>query len=215
MKDEGRRMKKQLDGRNRAKACLLCVIRLLLSSFLLPPSSFSLAFGQPDFKVVPSAEATPEGGIVNILMIQTEKERFELQIPKEYGTQIRQNDQSIVFTSLTGSSVITVKMTTNYAGALPKMESLRDQVAKKFAAASLVQTSPCVTSCGTGLLFDLFQPLPGNLTMRMRDGYVAFAEGSFEFTLSCDLREYDKHRLAFAWLLNSFRLQAEPVKKEP
>ena len=51
--------------------------------------------------------------------------------------------------------------------------------------------------------------------MRMRDGYVAFAEGSFEFTLSCDLREYDKHRLAFAWLLNSFRLQAEPVKKEP
>jgi hypothetical protein len=51
--------------------------------------------------------------------------------------------------------------------------------------------------------------------MRMRVGYVAFKEGSFEFILSCDNREYDQHRLSFAWLLNSFRLQAEPAIKNP
>jgi hypothetical protein len=54
----------------------------------------------------------------------------------------------------------------------------------------------------------------GNLTMRIRDGYLAFPEGSFEFTLLCDLREYDKNRLSFAWLLNSFRLQPQSVTKK-
>jgi hypothetical protein len=92
---------------------------------------------------------------------------------------------------------------------------LRDLVAGKYPSASLVQSSPCYTACGAGLLFDLFQPAAGNLTMRIRNGYVSFPEGSFEFTLSCDSREYDKHRLAFAWLLNSFLLQPEPVKKDP
>jgi hypothetical protein len=93
------------------------------------------------------------------------------------------------------------------------MEALRDQVARNYPTASLVQTATCYTSCGAGLLFDLFQPAAGNLTLRMRVAYVSFAEGSFEFTLSCDMREYDSNRLSFAWLLNSFRLQSEPAKK--
>jgi hypothetical protein len=106
-------------------------------------------------------------------------------------------------------------MSTNYAGALPKMEVLRDQVAQKYSTASLVQTSPCHTSCGVGLLFDLFQPAAGNSTMRIRDGYISFPEGSFEFTLSCDAKEYDKNRLSFAWLLNSFRLQTPSATTNP
>jgi hypothetical protein len=173
------------------------------------------AFGQAEFKVYPSTEATPEGGIAKILVIQTEKEHFQLRVPKDYGMQIRQNDQSIVFTSQTGNSIITLKMSTNYAGALPKMDDLRNQVAEKYSTASLVQTSACHTSCGTGLLFDLFQPAAGNLTMRIRDGFVSFPEGSFEFTLSCDSRDYDKNRLSFGWLLNSFRLQSQSGKTNP
>jgi hypothetical protein len=173
------------------------------------------AFGQPDFRAYPSTETTTEGGIVNILVIQVENEHFQLRTPKDYGAQIRQNDQSIVFTSQSGASVIAVKMSTNFAGSLPKMETLRDQVAQKYATASLVQTSSCHTSCGLGLLFDLFQPAAGNSTMRIRDGFVSFPEGSFEFTLSCDSREYDKNRLSFAWLLNSFRLQSQSAKTNP
>jgi hypothetical protein len=171
------------------------------------------ALGQPEFKVSSSTETTREGGNVNMLIIQTDNEHFQLRVPKNYGAQAHPNDQSIIFTSENGSSVITIKMSTNYPGALPKMETLRDLVARKYATASLVQTTRCYTDCGTGLLFDLFQPAAGNLTMRIKDGYVSYAEGSFEFTLSCDSKEYDKNRLSFAWLLNSFRLRPESAKK--
>jgi hypothetical protein len=215
MKDERRRMKKKHNSRELAKKCLLCLIQLFVSSFILHPSSFSSAFAQPAFKVYPSTESTQEGGDVNILVIQTDNERFALRVPKGYGSQVHQFDQSIVFTSQTGSSIITVKMSTNYAGALPKQEELRAQVAKKYATASLVQTTPCFTACGAGLRFELFQPAAGNLTIRIRDAYVAFPEGSFEFTLSCDSQDYDKNQLSFSWLLNSFRLQSEPAKKNP
>jgi hypothetical protein len=187
-------------------------VRLWLSAFVLLP--FCL-MAQPQFKVYPSVETVTEGGDVSILVIQTDNERFELRVPRNYGAKVRQSDQSIVFTSQTGTSVITVTMSTNYAGALPKMEDLRDQVAKKHPSASLVQTSSSFTGFGKGLLFDLFQPEAGDLTLRMRDAYVSFAEGSFEFTLSCNVRDYDKNRLSFAWLLNSFRLQSESAKKNP
>jgi hypothetical protein len=173
------------------------------------------AHGQSEFKVYPSTENEVEGGTVSILVIQTETQRFQVRVPKGYGSQVRQNDQSIVFSSQAGNSIITMKMSTNYAGSLPKMEELRDQVARKYSTASLVQTSPCHTSGGTGLLFDLFQPAAGDLTMRIRDGYVSFPEGSFEFTLSCDARDYDKNRLSFAWLLNSFRLQPQTATTNP
>jgi hypothetical protein len=213
--EEGRRKNKAHHGHDRGKPCLLRVGRLLLLSFILFPFSLPQAFGQPEFRVFPSTEATAEGGNVNILVIQTDNEHFQLRVPKKYSAQVHQSEQTIVLTSQNASSVITLKMTTNYAGALPKMETLRDEVAKKYATASLVQTSPCYTSCGAGLLFDLFQPVGGNLTVRMRDAYVAFPEGSFEFTLSCDVREYDQHRLSFSWLLNSFRLQAKPAIMNP
>jgi hypothetical protein len=173
------------------------------------------AFGQSEFKVYPTTESTGEGGIVSIMVIQTDTQHFQIRVPKGYGSQVRQNDQSIVFSSVNGNSIITMKWSTNYAGSLPKMEDLRDQVARRYPSASLVQTSPCHTSCGGGLLFDLFQPAAGNLTMRIRDGYVSFPEGSMEFTLSCDSRDYDKNRLSFTWLLNSFRLQPQSVTPNP
>jgi hypothetical protein len=156
-----------------------------------------------------------EGGNVSILILQTGKRQFEMRVPVKYGVQVYPGQQSIVFASETGSSVITVKMTTNYPGALPKMEELRDLVARKHATASLVQTSPCYADCGQGLLFDLFQPAANNSMVRIRDAYISFPEGSFEFTLSCDLREYDKNRISLVWLLNSFRQRPEPAKKRP
>jgi len=195
---------------------VLIMRRLRISTFLaLAAMGAGSAFGQADFRVYPSTETTAESGVVNILVIQVDNQHFQLRTPKDYGAQIHQNDQSIVFTSLNGASVITVKVSTNFAGSLPKMETLRDQVAQKYSTASLVQTSSCHTSCGMGLLFDLFQPAAGNSTMRIRDGFVSFPQGSFEFTLSCDSSDYDKSRLSFAWLLNSFRLQSQSANTNP
>jgi hypothetical protein len=189
-------------------------VRLLIFSFAFLPFSKAVAFTPPEFKVSSDTKATPEGDDAHIMVIQTAREQFEMRVPKNYGSQVNQDEQSIVFTAITGSSVITVRMSTNYAGVLPKMEELREQVARKYATASLVQASPCHSSYATGLLFDLFQPATGNLTMRIRDGFISFPEGSFEFTLSCDLRDYDANRLSFAWLLNSFQLQEDPARKK-
>jgi hypothetical protein len=156
-----------------------------------------------------------EGDNANILVIETGDQKFELSVPKKFGAQFDNGERSIVFTSQNGSSVMTVKMSTNYAVKLPKMEDLRDEVARQYPSASLVQSSPCHTSYGTGLLFDLFQPAAGGMTIRMRHGFISFPKGSFEFTLSCDVRDYDQNRLSYAWLLNSFRLQTEPARKDP
>jgi hypothetical protein len=172
------------------------------------------AFGQSVFKVYPSTVTRAEGGTSSILVIESGKKHFQVQPPLFYDTKIHQSEQSIVLTSENGTGVITIKASTNYAGALPKMEDLRDEVARKFPAASMAQGAPCFTAAGRGLVFDLFQPT-GNLTLRIRDAYVSFAEGSFEFTLSCDNQEYEKHRLDFSWLLNSFQLLPEPAKKTP
>lgn len=173
------------------------------------------ALAQPRFKVTPTIEAAPEMGNVNILVIQTDRQSFELRPPAHYAANVHQNDQSIAFVSDAGNCVITVRLTTNYAGTLPKMEHLRDTVARKYPTGSLVRTSTCHSGCGGGLLFDIFQPISKEAMVHIRDGFVSVAEGSFEFTFSCDARDYEKNRLAFAWMLNSFRLRPEPAKNTP
>ncbi len=186
-----------------------------LAWLLLVMGVVAPAWGQPLFRVIPSAITTAEGGQVNVLLIQAGEERFSLRVPKGYGTQVRVESRSILFTSENGVSSIAVQVTTNYPGALPKTQELRDTVAKKYPRASLVQTSPCLSEYGAGLCFDLFLPTEHNLTVRIREAYISYAEGSFEFTFTCNGADYDKSRLGFVWLLNSFRLQPEPAKKEP
>lgn len=186
----------------------------LFHVFALAALGVAPAIGQTSFKVYPSTEFATEGGISSILIIDTGKENFLFRVPRNYGAKIHQDDQSIVLTPEDGTSIITIKMSTNYAGQLPKMDDLRDEVARKFSAASMAQGSQCFTAAGTGLVFDLFQPA-GNLLMRIRDAYVSFPEGSFEFTMSCDNQQYEKNRLSYSWLLNSFKLQPPPAKKNP
>jgi len=207
--------KDQHDLPDRTEKRAPAAMRLLISSLILLPFSLALAADPPEFKVSASTEATAEGDNANILVIETGDKNFELRVPKKFGAEINTASQTIVFTSVTGSSVMTLKMSTNYAGKLPKMEDLRDEVAAKYPSASLVQTSPCHTSYATGFLFDLFQPAAGGMTIRMRDSFISFPKGSFEFTLSCDVRDYDQNRLSYAWLLSSFRLQVEPARKDP
>jgi len=172
------------------------------------------ALGQPVFKVDSSNEPTPEGASVSVLLVQTDHERFSLRLPKGYGAQVRQDGQSIEFTSASGSSIMTVQWSTNYPGALPQKQPLAETVAARHPLASLVQISTCYTAYATGLMFDLFQPTAGKPTLRMREAYVACPEGSIEFTLTCNLADYDKARLSFAWLLNSFRSADDTARKK-
>ncbi|MGA2177091.1 MAG: hypothetical protein ABSH38_19110 [Verrucomicrobiota bacterium] len=175
----------------------------------------SWAFGQPLFRVYPRTEVAGEGTRENVLLMEAGNERFELGVPRGYGTQIHLETLSIVFTSRTGASVISVQVSTNYPAALPKQEDLRNEVARKYPGASLVQSSVCFTDFGPGQCFELIRPVADGLTVRLRDAYVSYPEGSFEFTFTCNGADYDKEKLSFTRLLNSFRLQPEPAKKNP
>ena len=187
------------------KVCLL--ILLVFAAVVSAPA-------QPAFKVYPSEEKMMEGGTASLLIIETDHGRYSLRVPQEYGAQVHPSDHTVIFTAQNASSVITLKMTTNYAGKLPRQDELRDIVVQKFPTASFARASACYTSCGAGSVFEFFQPAAGNTTMRIKDAYLPFADGSFEFTLKCDSRDYDKNRLGFDWLLNSFRLQADTGIKQ-
>ncbi|HEX4120051.1 MAG TPA: hypothetical protein VH619_05425 [Verrucomicrobiae bacterium] len=172
----------------------------------------SCAFGQ-DFKVFSTYVQAHEGGGQRVLVMETDGRRFSIGSPKLYGSKIQPNDRKIVFTSTLCASVMTIRFTTNYAGKLPPRDNLRDEVAAKYPAASLVSSRVCYTDYGQGQYFELFQPTSGNLMLKMRDAYVAVPEGSVEFTLSCNGSDYDKQKLYFARLLNSFRCVPEDAKR--
>jgi hypothetical protein len=173
------------------------------------------AMAQSDFKATLTTVATAEGGSESVLLVETDNERFSLQAPRGYGSQTSPDTRSIVFASDAGKSVITVRFTTNYAGALPKQDKLRDQVAAGHPGASLVASSTAGTGIGPGQSFDLFQPAGTGLLLRIRDVFVAYPEGSVELTFSCNSAEFDKQKLGFMRQLNSFRLLPKDVKTNP
>ncbi|MGP8236888.1 MAG: hypothetical protein ACLQVW_15945 [Limisphaerales bacterium] len=154
---------------------------------------------QPSFAVIPATLPSAEGGSANVLLMEVGKAQFSLRVPNGYGIQVNEESRSIVFTAADGTSAITVRVTTNFPATLPRMEDLRDMVAKKYPGASVVQSGPCVSDYGTGLCFDFVQPAQNGLALRIRDAYVPCPTGSFEFIFSCNGDDYDKNRLSFAW----------------
>jgi hypothetical protein len=188
----------------------LAYLSLLLILTFSPPS-----FAQTPFKVIPGTAISAEGETVSVLLIQAGDDHFSLRIPKDYGTQVKPESHSITFTAESGVSLITVQVSPKYAGALPKTEELSDVVTKDHPGATLVQSAPCVSDYGPGLCFDLSIPERNNLTLRLSDAYIPYPAGSFEFIFSCNGADYDKNRLDFIWLLNSFRSQPKPAKTEP
>jgi len=172
----------------------------------------SSALGQ-DFKVYPSYIGSSEGGRHSILMVEMDGAQFSIGSPKLYGSQVFPDTRTIVFTSTLVASVMTVHFTTNYPGKLPEQDQLRDEVAAKYPTASLVSSSSCFTDFGQGQCFELFLPTGDGLMLRMRDAYVSHPAGSVEFTFSCNGADYDKQKLFFSRLLNSFQRVKESAKR--
>ena len=148
-----------------------------------------------------------------MLLIETDSHRFSIGAPVLYGRQVHLETGSIVFTSASGSSVMTIQFSTNYPGSLPPQDTLRDKVAANHPGASLVKSTVCYTDFGRGQDFELFQPTRDGLMLKLRDAYVSYPEGSVEFTLSSNGNDYDKEKRSFAHLLNSFRCMPENAKK--
>jgi hypothetical protein len=176
---------------------------------------FTAGPAHADFTVTPATITMTEGGTASILLMDTDNERFSIGCPRGYGSQTHFENRSIVFTSDSGATAITVQFSTNYAGVLPKQEALRDQVAANRPTASLVISSTAGTGLGPAQSFDLFQPAGNSLMLRIRDAYVAYPEGSVEFTFSCASADFDKKKVEFMLLLNSFRLLNKDTKINP
>jgi hypothetical protein len=191
-----------------ARRYLYCLMMFLSGA------SLSL-MAQADFTATATTVAMAEGGLQDILFVGADNERFSITIPRGYGSQARADIRSIIFTSANGDSMITVRFTTNYAGALPKKDRLSDAVAANHPGASLVSSSVVPTDFGPSQSFDLFQPAANGTLVRIRDAYVAYPEGSVELTFSCNSADFDKKKFGFARLLYSFRLLPKDAKTNP
>jgi len=182
---------------------------------MLALGATSSGLAQPDFGTTATTIAMTEGGTENILLVETDNERFSLSNPRGYGSQARPETRTIIFTAADGASVINIRFTTNYPGALPRQEKMRDQVAANHRAASLVASSPASTGFGPAQSFDLFQPAGNGLMLRTREVFASYPEGSVELTFSCNSADFDKLKREFGRLLNSFRLVPKDGKTNP
>src|SRR5579862_5548197 len=103
-----------------------------LPSLFLLMAALGPALAEPAFQVVPGTVNLAEGESAAVLLVQSGDDHFSLRIPQGSGTQVDQDARSIVFTHESGLSVITVRVTTNYPGTLPKTDYLSGVVAGKF-----------------------------------------------------------------------------------
>lgn len=147
-----------------------------------------------------------EGGTANVLLVAVDNDNFSIRIPRGYRPQAHPESRTINFASESGASAISLRFSTNYARALPKKEILGEQVISNHSGAALASISQAGTGVGPAVSYDLFVPAGHNLTLRMRDIYVSYAEGSVELTFSCDIADFDKQKLEFMLAVNSFRL---------
>jgi hypothetical protein len=183
---------------------------------MIAPLAASLSSAaQTDFKATPTAIAMAESGRQDIMLVETDHERFSMVSPAGYGSRVLPDTRSVIFTSSGGDSVITVRFTTKYAGGLPTPNKLRDDVAANFRGASLVASSASSTAFGPAQSFELFRPAANGLMLRIRDVYAAYREGSVELTFSCSSADFDKQKFGFAHLLNSFRLLSKNGTTNP
>jgi len=180
---------------------------------VLAPSVLALA--QPNFKATPATVNMAEGGRQDLMLVDTDNERFSITIPNDSGSELHADTRSVIFKAAAGDSIITVRFTATYAGGLPTGNTLRDLVAANHPKATLISSAQSSTSLGPAQTFDLMQPAANGSIVRIRDAYVAYPEGSVELTFSCNSADFDKKKFGFARLLYSFRLLTKDAKGTP
>ena len=88
-------------------------------------------------------------------------------------------------------------------------------VVSDHPGSTLAFVSAAGIGIGPAVAFDLFVPAGTNLMLRMRDVYVPYSEGSVELTFSCNSADFDRQKIEFMLMLNSFRLLDKDTKINP
>jgi hypothetical protein len=175
-------------------------LRLLIFLSLAPA-----AFGQ--FRVTPAAVQMAEGGAVNLLVIESGRQRFCLRQPPGFNFRVDARNETFLFRSADEKTAVSVQFTTNFPGQLAPRELLRSKVLAQTPGAGIVQSAFCPTGYKPACFFDLVRVLREGMSVRFRHVYAPSPEGAVELVFATDDADFESQRFILSNLLNSFQLE--------
>lgn len=183
-------------------------------SFLLCFALAAATRADSDFHANFGTEILAEGGHLDKITVITGSLQFNFRPPKRWAHALDEAGRKIVFTSPSGQSAVTVLFTSRSPGILPDKDMLQAQALQAHPGATILLSSVCPTSYQPGVLFDMQRVAGPGIMQRIRHAFVAQPAGQVEFDLTASDEEYEKAKLAFTSLLQSFRVT--PIKpKQP
>jgi hypothetical protein len=183
-------------------------------SFLLCFLPAVAALAQSDFHVYSGTENLVEGGREETLTVASGRFQFIMHPPRNWPHHMEEASRKIIFTDQSGRSAMTIQFTANSPGALPAADILQAQARQAHPGADILQHAVCPTSSQPGVFFDLVRIPSPQVVQKIRHAFVAQPAGQVEFVLTASDDEFERGKVIFMSLLQSFRV--EPVKpKQP
>jgi hypothetical protein len=182
----------------------------LISGFLMWTVSIGSAQQPPEFQLVPTSVRIPERGEVPGMVILTESNRFEFILPLGWKVSSTTSERKITFDARDFKGTMAMKIVPGPTNSMD-IQVLRDELAVRFAGSKITEESQCYTSDGRGPAFDLEWVINGN-SVSVRIGFVPFAGGIIEFSLTATPENFGECRLPFGNLLTSFGVETRLPK---
>lgn len=179
---------------------LVCSI-LASASFLLAASA------QVPFHAYDSTELLIEGGTVHTLIVDSGTERLTIRMPRGYFASVDKEDQSVVFKEDTGTTAITMRVTTNSPGATPDDDTLRAMALAIHPQENFLQLSSIPTGFKPAPFVDSIHGSDASHSVRSRHAFVACPDGLVEFIFSSKDEAFEDGRIVFNLFMSSFRVE--------
>jgi len=154
-----------------------------------------------------------EFGSVRFYILLTETNEFQFHPPQNAGVGMEASSKKVFISFPDHPVTMTLQISTNYAGGLPKDEVLQGRVLEIYPGGRILQTSSCDSRLGTCRFIDIEQPRPNQLSTTTRHAFVSFAGGSAEVTMSGLTRNFHARPYLFGSLLSSLEAKPRQVKK--
>ena len=187
----------------------------LLSLLLLFISLVCQVRAQDDFRAYSSSYEMIEGGRIDTMVALLNGYRFTTRVPNKFSTHIDSDKRSIVFTDASGSTAITMQVTTNSPGGLPPDDTLHEQAVSADAGGSFIQLVGANAGGHPCRYVDTVRLMHNDLAIRTRYVFVQTSEGIVDFIYTSKSEDFEKGRIVLNQVLNSFRVEQElPAKKQ-
>jgi len=154
-----------------------------------------------------------EFGIVRFYVLLTETSEYQFRPPAKTNVGLAPSSKKIFIVSDDRAITMTLHISTNYAGELPKDEVLQQRVLEIYPGGRILQTSSCNSGLGGARFIDLEQPRPNQSSTTIRHAFVSFAGGSAEVTMSGLTKDFHARPYLFGSLLSSLAARLRPTMK--